>query len=207
MPIIIRNLNFSYGAKEIFHHFHLECTAPISLLKGPSGCGKTTLLKILADDDTKQKESVLGVKQPVFLLLQSDALAPWLSGRQNAAIFSSKILDKISASPLFPMVENFYDSPAYKLSYGQRRTIELLLAFESRPSTLLLDEPFNFLDRHRRRQFINHMLYAMPDTSFIITSHYEESKDITGAEVFEFIGDAPYSALNISRDQANETPT
>ena len=84
------------------------------------------------------------------------------------------------------------------MSYGQRRTIELARAFSVEPPLLLLDEPFNFLDSHKRRFFLNYLNGSsglLSSSRVVLTSHYVEDVAIEDADSFEFSGEMPYGSL------------
>lgn len=192
----IHGLTFGYDKTTIFRNFDFSTDARLTLVRGPSGCGKTTLLKLIDGLLRGNEPTRIERPDPVFLVLQSDGLAPWLTGDENIELFSKELWWKVRASPLFPSIEPFAERPAHTLSFGQRRSIELARALLSGYPLLLLDEPLNFLDRARRATFLAHM--GDPNlcpSRVIMTSHYEEGRATPGADTFEFEGDPPYSRL------------
>jgi ABC-type nitrate/sulfonate/bicarbonate transport system ATPase subunit len=194
----IQGLDFAFGTREVFKDFDLQAGSRIVLLRGPSGCGKTSLLKLLFGLLTPQVCARLDRPQPAFLLLQQDALVPWFSGAQNIAKFSTKLWAEVKGNPLYGMIEPFLDQKASEMSFGQRRSIELVRALSVAPPLLLLDEPFNFLDAEKRHTFIeyiNSMGSDRPNTMIVMTSHYAERIPLEGAETFDFVGEMPHRRL------------
>jgi ABC-type nitrate/sulfonate/bicarbonate transport system ATPase subunit len=192
----IDGLSFAYGDRLIFSDFSLKSAYRIIVLKGPSGCGKTTLLKLLFGALRPSTARRLSRPSPAALVLQEDALFPWLSGRANITRFLNLDSGAIEDHPLFPVVADFLDRPAYQMSYGQRRSIELLRAILYKPNVLYLDEPFNYLDDSRIAAFIAALIDLSRSTSRIVmTTHRHDHSLDAVAQVFTFVGDPPYMTL------------
>ena len=126
---------------------------------GPAGAGKTTLLETLAGirradtgrvtlggtDVTKRPPEERGigfVYQHAFLFPH---LSVWENIRYGAASADDArdIAERCGAAALG-------ERPVRSLSGGERQLVAIARALASRPSTLLLDEPFNALDPRRR---------------------------------------------------------
>ena len=194
----VRDLTFAYDGQRIFKDFNFSTDARLTVVQGPSGCGKTTLLKLIYGVLRCNETATVERPAPVFLVLQSDGLAPWLTGRQNIELFSKELWAKVRDGPYFESIETFTERPAHTLSFGQRRLIELTRALASGYPLLLLDEPLNFLDRARRAKFLGHMGDSSLCPSWIImTSHYDEGDAMPNASTFEFDGDPPHSRLGL----------
>jgi iron(III) transport system ATP-binding protein len=198
LRILIEALSFSFGKNCVFQDFDFRSDRRVTILRGPSGCGKTTLLKLIYGLLGTTRLAKLERPERPFLVLQSDALVPWFSGRDNIEKFSPSVWDKVQASPLFSLITPFVDQRACDMSYGQRRSIELVRAFCAQPGLLLLDEPFNFLDADRRSFFLRYMNGATGDgrvPRIVLTTHYVEDIQIPSADGFEFRGEMPHRAL------------
>jgi NitT/TauT family transport system ATP-binding protein len=196
--ILVEGLSFSFGKHRIFQDFNFQSDRPVTMLRGPSGCGKTTLLKLIYGLLAPNLVNKLERSEPPFLVLQSDALVPWFTGRDNIQKFSETVWERVQKSPLFSLIAPFVNQRACDMSYGQRRSIELVRAFCARPGLLLLDEPFNFLDADRRSYFLRYIkghngADAVP--RIVLTTHYVEDIQIPDADSFEFRGDMPHRAL------------
>jgi ABC-type nitrate/sulfonate/bicarbonate transport system ATPase subunit len=198
----IKGLNFSYNGFTIFKDFTFECDSSLILLMGPSGCGKTTFLKIIS------KSLYDGVSYQIFdapeksyLVLQDDALCPWLTGLHNIVNFVNIDAENLSKIPLFNHIESFIYKKACNMSFGQRRMIELLRAVAFKPKLLLLDEPFNYMDIESRRIISDELLNLInsKQTKIVLSSHYNEDFNLLKPQVFYFPDSKPISKLNNER--------
>ncbi len=167
-------------------------------LLGPSGCGKSTLLRIVAgalgaDEGqvTVGGEPVSGPSPDRGMLFQSPLLFPWLTTRKNV-LFGPKaqrsrglherddpeldadadtILDTVGLGP-------FGDAFPHELSGGMRHRAAFARALMTRPSLLLMDEPFGALDaitRLRMHEFLLGIWRQYRMTIIFVTHDIEES--------------------------------
>jgi ABC-type multidrug transport system ATPase subunit len=196
--IAIQGLSFSFDKDYVFQNFDFSSDRRVTILRGPSGCGKTTLLKLIYGLLAPNRISKLERPERPFLILQSDALVPWFSGRDNIRHFSEAVWKTVQNSPLFGLISPFVNQRACNMSYGQRRSVELVRAFCAEPRLLLLDEPFNFLDADRRLYFLRH-INRFDDSAqmprIVLTTHYVEDIPIPNADSFEFRGEMPHRML------------
>jgi len=172
---ILNDLSFGYGTQQkIFQGASVEFRKGVTLIMGPSGCGKTTLLKIVSGIiplDGIERQIPKGRR---LLVIQEDALLPWLTGWENALLFSQCAdLDKqlIEKHESFPTVVDFIHQYAWQMSYGQRRSIELLRSLLSKPRILCLDEPLNYMDPDRRAVFASAICHAKDIEHVLIATH------------------------------------
>jgi ABC-type multidrug transport system ATPase subunit len=191
----IDGLSFGYGARLLFQDFGFETTAPITILSGRTGCGKTTLLKLICRVLTPSAEAMYEVPSESALLLQEDALFPWLTARQNIAIVP-RLRRKIPEHPLMNRLVDLLDKPVFQLSFGQRRLVELYRALMLSPSLLCLDEPFNFLDPQARQEVADLIQTTTEDgTRFILSTHHQEDIALFAATVYGFPEETPLKGL------------
>jgi ABC-type multidrug transport system ATPase subunit len=203
--MIFTNLTFAYEGKLIFDNLTFELPRGISLVSGPSGCGKTTLLKIIAGISKPATPFCQATDGRSLLIVQEDSLLPWLSGWENIMFFLSHHgvdSSEIRAHPLYALVEDHLDRPVWKLSYGQRRTIEILRALLSKPNLLGLDEPYNYLDQGRRQKITDTLVGATNVIDYIVVATHEpEDLVAIASEWYQFPGMLPVSTLHrVSRD-------
>ena len=188
-------MNFSYNSQAVFSEFGLESSRRIVGLSGPPGCGKTTLLKILAGFLKPATASSFEVPQGGLLILQEDALLPWLTGWQNLELVGLKSRTSVMAHPLYATVEPFLGKRAHAMSFGQRRTVELFRAFAIQPDFLCLDEPFNFLDELTRSTYLGFLLHGHSSCTVVMSTHHVIELERMQAEVLHFSGELPVSCL------------
>lgn len=134
-------------------------------LVGPSGCGKTTLLNIVAGIIKQQSGiiEIFGLTPEVAIqrgllsfIFQEPALLPWRTVKENIVLplelrhsqYDDSMVSDIIDSVLLNGRENSYPD---ELSGGMKSRVSLARALVTRPSLLLMDEPFGQLDEATAR--------------------------------------------------------
>ena len=161
----LRNVRFSYGrGADALTCDALDIPSGVTLLLGPNGAGKSTLLKLLA-----------GVEQPTSGTVSVDGHDMWrdeVAARASLAYVPEhpdltpyatvgEVLGLVCRLRGRPIAEGndalttvgldgLGGRSVRELSMGQRRRAVLAAAFIGTPSTLLLDEPLEAMDRGMR---------------------------------------------------------
>jgi NitT/TauT family transport system ATP-binding protein len=169
-------------------------------LLGPSGCGKSTLLRIVAGALARDEGTVTvgggprqgGAPPPGRgMLFQTPMLFPWLTTRKNI-LFGPKAqrsaglnerddpeLDAEADAILGTVgLAKFGDAFPHELSGGMRHRAAFARAIITRPSLLLMDEPFGALDaitRLRMHDFLLSMWDQYRTTILFVTHDIEEA--------------------------------
>jgi ABC-type Fe3+/spermidine/putrescine transport system ATPase subunit len=166
----------------------------VSLL-GPSGIGKSTLLKLISGIESPDLgeihfdgKSILPIapnqREAVFMF-QKAYLFPFLSVGENIAFglkvkgFSSqerliKVAEMLDLIGL-PGIENRKPS---ELSGGEQQRVALARSLVIRPKVLLLDEPFNSLDRPVRlnlQEAVRNIQRELSITTILVTHDLDEA--------------------------------
>ena len=173
-------------------------TGELVCLLGPSGCGKSTLLRIVAgalecDEGsvTVGGRAVAGPAPDRGMLFQSPMLFPWLTTRKNV-LFGPKAqraagaderddpeLDAEADAILATVgLSGFGDAFPHELSGGMQHRAAFARAMVTRPSLLLMDEPFGALDaitRVRMHEFLLRMWERYRITIIFVTHDIEEA--------------------------------
>jgi len=157
------------------------------LLFAPSGAGKTTLLRILsglltADSGTYAYPSG---SEP-HIVFQEPRLFPYLTVDENIRLplksphFSSKpnAMDNLPDWYKLVDLDSYKNDYPHTLSGGMKRKVSLLRALITLPELLILDEPFQSLDKKSREIFVHSIFSSIPNLSVLFTSH-----DILDAEI------------------------
>jgi NitT/TauT family transport system ATP-binding protein len=130
----------------------------LSLL-GPSGCGKSTVLRLLAGlTEPSRGEMHWSVARPeLAFVFQEATLMPWSDVFGN--VYLPLRLTGVSKEKARPRVEQALDqvglggfAKAYprQLSGGMKMRVSIARALVTRPTVLLMDEPFAALDEITR---------------------------------------------------------
>jgi NitT/TauT family transport system ATP-binding protein len=131
---------------------------------GPTGCGKSTLLNAAAGLLAPSTglvdilgKPLTGINRDAGYLFQQDALMPWKTARDNAAIGlevsgapRTEALAKADAMLARVGLKAFADRYPHQLSGGQRKRVALAQVLVREPKILLMDEPFGPLDAQTR---------------------------------------------------------
>ena len=146
---------------------------------GPSGCGKSTLLELVCG--LQEPDAGTVTAQPAVLMPQRDALLPWASALDNAALpLRIRGRSREGARPLFARfgLEGFERARPHELSGGMRQRVAFLRTLLADKPVLALDEPFAALDaltRAEMQEWLDAALREEPRTTLLVTHDVEEA--------------------------------
>ena len=195
----IKGLEFSYGGSPALVIPEMEVPeGEIIALVGPNGSGKTTLLHLLAFIETPDfgsieffgseatRSNLLELRRSVGLLLQNPYLfhetvlanLTWalrLRGLSKREC-SERALNALETVGL----SGFEHRDARRLSGGETQRIALARTLALDPKVLLLDEPFNHMDREatRRTEELVLEINSKLKKTVVLTSHSAKSQII-----------------------------
>lgn len=166
--ISVENLTKRYGIESVLTEVSLDlCPHEILAVVGPSGCSKTTLLRLIAgleDPDAGRisidgvevssvAESVAPHRRKLSLVFQDLALWPHMTAKQHLEFILKR--DSLSRSDMASEIDRLLKSVnlnghsrryPHQLSGGERQRLAIVRAIASKPSYLLMDEPFSNID-------------------------------------------------------------
>ena len=184
----LKNVNFSYGEREILHDFNLKVeNGRCVCLKGHSGCGKTTVLRLLLGLETATSGSVVNPKNP-SVVFQEDRLVPSLSLKKNILLplpkekyeFAMKLINEAGLGESL-------NKRVSELSGGMKRRAAIVRAVAFGGDALVLDEPFNGIDADTR-EIMAKMIkreFLEKDKPVLMVSHIPADAESLNAEVLE----------------------
>ncbi len=159
-------------------------------LVGTSGCGKSTLLRIIGGLDAPSTgaveidgRAVAGPSPEIGYIFQEPRLMPWLNVRQNAEFGLASLPREERARRSAAALErvgltSFAEALPHQLSGGMAQRAAIARALVTRPSVLLLDEPFSALDAFTRISLQDHLLEIWREdrpTMVFVTHDIEEA--------------------------------
>ena len=201
-------------------------------LLGPSGCGKSTLLKMVANLIAPTDGRILWWRhgfdrvgdpgKKLVMVFQDATLMPWAHVMRNVMLpLTLARISKTEAAPrAAEMVElvglkGFEKAYPRELSGGMRMRVSIARALVTRPSILLMDEPFAALDeitRHKLNDDLLALWWKQRFTVVFVTHSVFESVYLSqrivvmaarpGRIMADFAVDAPYPRDNLFRTSA-----
>jgi putative thiamine transport system ATP-binding protein len=169
MSLVLENLSVCIGDKILFKPLSLTIAAgEIVTVMGVSGSGKSSLLSAIAGDlpepltasgtvilNNRELTAVRPEQRRIGRLFQDDLLFPHLTVGENLLFGIARgaraeriAMVKMALARL--ELEGFEDRAPHTLSGGQRSRVALMRTLLAKPDAVLLDEPFNKLDKELR---------------------------------------------------------
>ena len=156
---------------------------------GPSGCGKSTLLKLIGDLLAPSAGSVSINRQTPAdarrarecgIVFQSPTLMDWRTVERNIElpleiVGAPRAEREQRASELLDLIRlrDFAARYPHELSVGMQQQVAIARALSTRPSILLMDEPFGALDEITRERLGRELLdiWARTHVTILFVTH------------------------------------
>lgn len=173
-PIVIENLNWTYGERQILHQIRLniEKNRFYSII-GPNGSGKTTLLKNISRTLEPDRNTVFIDQKDIMSMKPKEAAKRLASVPQNTNVdfeFSASDIVMMGRSPYLRRFQtestedleivkkamlatstwHLKDKDINEISGGERQRVIIARALAQQTGIILLDEPISQLDIHHQ---------------------------------------------------------
>lgn len=199
MKIIVKNAKKSFGENLIFENINIEFEkGKFYLIKGYNGSGKTVFLKTICgyfsldsgeilqnDKKIRNKNNYI---EDAGIVIELPQFLSHLSVSENLNLLKSmspKITDnEIEKWIKIYNIQEFKNTKYKNCSLGTKQKLALIQAFIHKPTVLILDEPFNSLDKESLKITENYLLKIKPDSIIILSTHINDS--------IEYISDYEY---------------
>ena len=201
----INNLSFSYMKNElILNQVSLSINKGefVSVL-GVSGSGKTTLLRLIAGLDKQNSGSIIlenkviadenstlaPEKRNIGLVVQDKALFPHLTVNKNIMFGIRKLKNKenlaMEMMKLFKIDHHMAKYP-HELSGGEQQRVALARALVPKPQLLLLDEPFDGLDKALKADLHNEVkkIVKLKGMTVVMVTHDHDEATLLSDRIF-----------------------
>lgn len=162
MGIVVEHVSKSFGKEHILKDVNLQIPArKIYGVVGNNGSGKTVLMKCICGFmrpdcgritvNGKWVGKECDFPDKLGVIIETPGFLPNISGYQNLKILASlkaridrrEIMETLEKVGLDPKMKK----PVSKYSLGMRQRLGIAQAIMENPEVLILDEPFNGLDR------------------------------------------------------------
>lgn len=185
MSIVISGLSKAFGEKQVLENFSCTLPAPgLTALMGPSGVGKTTLFRILLGLEKPDSGVIFGMEgKTLSVVFQEDRLFPDLTVLQNAEVAGTNGEAWLARLGLQSELSAYPQS----LSGGMRRRVSIARAICRNGDVFLLDEPFQGLDRERKRDVMEIFRQLKKEKPVLLITHDPEEADFLADQVL-FLG-------------------
>jgi sulfate/thiosulfate transport system ATP-binding protein len=201
MSIELKNVTKRFGEVSAVNDVTFSVNeGELMALLGPSGGGKTTVLRMIAGLEMPtsgdvfirgQRVNDLSVqKRNIGFVFQNYALFKSMNVFKNVA-FGLKVKHwkraqiKARVEELLHLfgLEGLERRYPHQLSGGQRQRVAIARALASKPSVLLLDEPFGAVDakiRQELREWLVKLHHDLNVTTIFVTHDQEEALEVSG---------------------------
>jgi len=184
--ITIKNLTIRYDNLTVLEDFNANFGAGLHWIHGHNGCGKSSLLKSLCGVLRVGNKTVnilnfdinlkaLKAKSQLCFVADKPEVYPFMTGIQFLQMVA-KIKGVNLSKDLYQWLEDinltqFQEVEFSHMSFGTRRKFTLSTCLIGEPSVVLLDEPFNGLDKQTCEHLKQWLLHAKKEKCILIASH------------------------------------
>lgn len=199
--IEVKNLSLTLGKTDILKNISVTFEeGKIHGLIGRNGSGKTMLMKCICGFVKPTSGEVIVSKKVVVkdvdfpkdtgIIIETPGFIPYYSGYKNLKLLAG-LNNKIGKEEIHKIMEQVGLDPKLKrhvrkYSLGMRQRLGLAQAIMENPKILILDEPFNGLDKDGVKEMREYLLsYKEQGKTILICSHSAEDISVLCDTVHE----------------------
>ncbi|KTC93177.1 MULTISPECIES: ABC transporter ATP-binding protein [Legionella] len=190
ISITLKKINKSFKDKTIFSDLSYEFYKNNYHLVGKNGVGKSTLLRLLVGLDSPDSGSILLNNQflmdsntnqyakKIFYVPDDLDIYPFLTGleflswitkvRTNNPDEINTLIDKLE-------LKQSQNTSIADMSFGTKKKFLLASALIGQPDFIILDEPFNGLDKHSQQVLLTILEEKAVSSGIIVTTHHDSN--------------------------------
>ena len=203
MEIIIdvQDVSLKIKEKDILSHVNLQCgRGEICGIIGRNGSGKTMLMKCICgfvrptSGMVRVLEAQIGKEQDFIsdagIIIETPGFIPYYSGIKNLRLLAS-VQNKITEPQIKETMKKVGLNPdmkraVRKYSLGMKQRLGLAQAIMENPDIMILDEPFNGLDKEGVLEMRGYFLeMKKAGKTILLCSHSAEDIDVLCDRVYE----------------------
>ena len=202
MDIIdVKNVNLTIGKTQILKDINVSFKqGKIHGLIGRNGSGKTMLMKCICGFikpttgeimvDGKRVGKDVDFPKNMGIIIETPEFIPYYSGYKNLKLLAG-LNNRIGKKEIMQSMEQVGLDPKLKrhvrkYSLGMRQRLGLAQAIMENPDLLILDEPFNGLDKDGVKEMREYLLsYKEQGKTILICSHSAEDISVLCETVHE----------------------
>lgn len=194
-PIVIKNLEWSYGDRKILNNINLEIEKNnFYTIIGPNGSGKTTLLKSISKILIGRKNCIYVNNRDLTSIKQKELAVYMACVPQNTVIdFEFTVMDIVLmgrtpylnkfqseseedikiAEKAMKMTNTWHlrDKNINQLSGGERQRVIVARALTQDTNIIILDEPISNLDIQHQIEILDIIKFVKKDVTVIAVLH------------------------------------
>lgn len=199
--INVENVNLTLGKTQILKNITVSFEeGKIHGLIGRNGSGKTMLMKCICGFikptsgeitvDGKRVGKDVDFPEDMGIIIETPGFIPYYSGYKNLKLLAG-LNNKIGKDEIKKSMEQVGLDPnlrrhVKKYSLGMRQRLGLAQAIMENPKILILDEPFNGLDKDGVKDMRNYLLsYKEQGKTILLCSHSAEDISVLCNTVHE----------------------
>lgn len=198
--IELNNVTKKYKNQIVLNDISLKfCDKKAYGISGTNGSGKTQLLKAICGHIVVSKGDIIqdGIKirnkdnfiEKAGIVFDNIDFIPDKSAYDNLKMIAgiNKICDDKRLSDLISYfgLTKYKDNAYYKLSLGNKKKMAIIQALLDNPKVLILDEPFNGLDKKTSEKLVDYLVWFKKNNLLILTSHNENDLKSICDEIIE----------------------